>query len=151
MEWERLSLFSSSHDIMISILCLIGGCFMNNMCWSCFISISSICCILLFPHVWSVSTLCSSRGFLIFFSLFPQGCHMYFLLSIDIYSYISKLKAVDSKLFSFLFFIFIFLFKLSSFLFLELWLGWLEYVVTHQSHQMTWSQVTSYIEGHRRF
>ena len=64
--------------------------------------------------------------------------------------FLSKLKAVDSKLFSFSFHSY-FLFNLSSFLFLELGLGWPDHVVTHKSHQMTWSQVTSYIEVYKRF
>ena len=48
-------------------------------------------------------------------------------------------------------FLFSFLFKLLSFLFLELGLEQLDYMVTHQSYQMTWSQVMRHIEGHRRF
>jgi len=51
------------------------------------------------------------------------------------------------SIFILFYFYFYFIFKLSSFLFSELWLGWPDHVVTHQSHQMTWSQVTRHIEG----
>ena len=61
-----------------------------------------------------------------------------------------KLKAVDSKLFLFSFH-FYYIFNLSSFLFLELGLGWPDHIVIHQSYQMTWSQVMRHIEGYRRF
>jgi len=56
----------------------------------------------------------------------------------------SKLKAVDSNYFHFLFNLFSFI------LFLELELG-LDHVVTQQSYQITQSQVTRGIEEYRRF
>ena len=54
-------------DIFI-IIYFINGFFMDNICWSLFISVSFNYCILLFPYVCLVSISCSSRGFLIVFS-----------------------------------------------------------------------------------
>jgi len=39
---------------------------MNNMCWGCLIVWLIIGCTLLYPYIWSVSTLCNSRGLLMF-------------------------------------------------------------------------------------
>ena len=73
--------------IVIDISYLTGSCFMNNMYWGYFISVSFICYILLYPHIWSVSILYSSKSFLMFFLFLPQGFLMYNPWSLGIYSY----------------------------------------------------------------
>ena len=52
----------------------------------CLFLLSFICYTLLYSHICLVSISCSSRGFLIFFSLLPQGHLMYNSWSLDIYS-----------------------------------------------------------------
>ena len=59
---------------------------MLDMCWSMFHLWLISNCALLYPYIISVSASYSSRGFLIFSSLFSQGFLIYSLWSLGIYS-----------------------------------------------------------------
>jgi len=73
--------------VTIDTSCLTDGLFMNKQMLGFLLYDFIIGCDMCSPCIWSVSALCSSWGFIMFSLLFPHFLHMYYIWSLDIYSY----------------------------------------------------------------